>query len=100
MYGNRSADDLVFKVQVGAYRHAENFDFSKLTDLGTLGIQLLEDGITRFTMGKFKPLDEAEVMQQKVIARGSREAPFVIIFYQGRRILFSELIFNRFYAGR
>lgn len=98
MYGGRSADDLVFKVQIGAYRHAENFDYSNLTDIGSVGIQLLEDGITRFTMGKFKTLDEAEVLQQKVIARGSREAPFVIIFYKGKRILFSELIFNRFFA--
>ncbi|MFH1319370.1 MAG: hypothetical protein ABII90_01790 [Bacteroidota bacterium] len=97
-YGDRSAEDLVFKIQIGAYFKPENFDYSNVTDLGKADIQLLEDGITRFTMGEFKTLKEAEKFRQKTIRRGILDS-FILIFYKGERKLFAEVISSDFYAS-
>ena len=95
-FGSKSADDLVFKVQIGAYYKPENFDYSALHDLGEAEIQVLTDGITRFTMGSFSTLDEAESFKRKVIQRDAVDA-FTLIFYKGERKYLPEAIVNNFF---
>ncbi|MFH1319371.1 MAG: hypothetical protein ABII90_01795 [Bacteroidota bacterium] len=96
-YGDRTADELVFKIQIAAYYSPKNFDFSSLTGLGEVETQLLDDGITRFTMGKFKTMNKAEEFKHKIIQRDIVDA-FTLIFYNGERKYLSDVIANDFYA--
>ncbi len=91
-YGDMEAEGLEFKVQVAAYRHPENYDYSHLTDLGKVISRDYEDGITRFYVKKsFKTLNEADRFLDKVIDAGQLDA-FVIAFMEGERTYLKELV--------
>jgi len=96
-FGDRSATDLVFKIQIAAYAVPENFDYSMIADLAKVETQLLDDGITRFTMGGFETLKEAEDFKQKIVQRDVVDA-FTLIFYRGERKYISEVIADDFYV--
>ncbi|MFH1319369.1 MAG: OmpA family protein, partial [Bacteroidota bacterium] len=96
-YGNQSIDGLVFKVQVAAYQYAENYKSEHLADMGKIETKKLTDEITRFTIGIFKTLNEAEGYKQKILEKGVYDA-FVSADYNGKRILVKELIANNFYV--
>ncbi|MGL4596962.1 MAG: hypothetical protein ACRCYO_05515, partial [Bacteroidia bacterium] len=95
-FGNTKADSLMFRVQVAAYNFPQNYKFGKINELGTIDKVKLNDGITRFTIGKFETLAEAEAFRQKVIAAGVADA-FVTAERQGKRYLLSELVALRFF---
>jgi outer membrane biosynthesis protein TonB len=67
--GNYCASNIVFKVQVGAYRNPENFKTAALSSLGKIESDSYPDGITRFTQKQFNTLREAEAHRQTT--RGS-----------------------------
>lgn len=91
-YGDMSADGLVFKVQVAAYEHPENYDHSHLTDLGKVIKKDYPDGISRFYVkNEFKTLNEADEFLDKVIDEGQLDA-FVIAFMEGKRTYLKELV--------
>ena len=90
-YGDQTAPGLVYKVQVAAYVHAGNYDGKHLRSLGTINKVVLDDGITRFTMGEFSTLRAAKELQKKAIAKGQNDA-FVIVFINGKRTYLEELI--------
>jgi len=96
-FGDVSAKDLIFKVQVGAYNNPKNFDYNHLIPLGEVNIEQLKDGITRFTQGELRTLNQAEDLKHKIIGRGTTDA-FILIFYQGKRRLLAEAVANGFYA--
>ena len=89
-------EGLIFKVQIGAYHHPENFKYPRLVEFAPAEIKTYPDGITRFTMKEFKTLAEAEVFRQQVIKRGIKDA-LITAVYNGKRILLSELILVNFY---
>jgi hypothetical protein len=90
-YGVSIADSVTFKVQVGAYRDIENFNFMKLLKLPPVRRQLYADGITRFTLGEFKTLKEADDMCNQAKKIAIKDA-FVIALYKNKRLPFDELI--------
>ncbi|MFB6259095.1 MAG: hypothetical protein ABEH38_10415 [Flavobacteriales bacterium] len=91
-YGNMKAEGLEFKVQVAAYRHPENYDYSHLTDLGKVIRKEYEDGITRFYLKKsFKTLKAADRFLKKAVDAGQLDA-FVIAFMEGERTYLKEII--------
>lgn len=91
-YGEMSAEGLVFKVQVAAYRHPENYEYDHLKDLGDVKSESYPDGITRFVMDKeFETIREADEFLQKVIDAGQLDA-FVIAFLDGQRTYLEELV--------
>ncbi|MEO8762623.1 MAG: hypothetical protein ABI448_17115, partial [Bacteroidia bacterium] len=90
-YGNLVPDSVIFKVQVGAYRFIENFNFSKLLQLPAVRRQVYEDGITRFTLGEFKTLKQADDMCNKAKKIAINDA-FVIALYRNKRLPLDELI--------
>ena len=90
-YGMLTSDSLTFKVQVGAYRIIENFNFSKLLKLPPVRRQLYADGITRFTLGEFKTLKEADDMCKQAKRAAIKDA-FVIALYKNKRLPLDQLI--------
>ncbi len=79
-----------YKVQIGAYRYPKNFKYPQLKEFGPAETLLLKDGITRFTMGNFETLAEAQQLQKKVIAKGIKDA-WITATVNGERKLLQEL---------
>jgi hypothetical protein len=92
-------DGLVFRVQIGAYRHPENYKYKNLLSfVPPLPIvKKYEDGITRFTMGEFKNIKLAEIFRQRIMQKGTKDA-WVTVEYKGQRMLLQDLIKNNFYT--
>ncbi|MEQ8324207.1 MAG: hypothetical protein RIC15_04505 [Vicingaceae bacterium] len=94
--GEYCADELEFRVQIGAYRFPKNFKYPYLNKFGEADVQDYPDGITRFTMGTFNTLKNADDHRQDIIKAGQKDA-WVIPFYDGRRIFMEDLISVNFY---
>lgn len=89
--GNSTKDGLVFKVQIAAYNLPKNYSYKHLKGLGEVEKLLLDDGITRFTIGGgFKTLNEAKAHCKKVIAAGQSDA-FVTAIYLNKRVYLEDL---------
>ncbi len=95
--GNHCADGLIYTVQIGAYRHPENFKYPQLKEYGPAKILPYPDGITRFTLHEFKTIREAEVFRQQCINKGIKDA-WITATYKGERKTLEELIANNFYG--
>jgi len=93
--GNYCAPNIVFKVQIAAYRFPKNYKYDHLIDFGKPEIVEYPDGITRFTQRNFKTIREAEEFRQKVIARGQKDA-WIVAFVDGIRYTLEELIMKDF----
>jgi hypothetical protein len=89
-------DGLIFTVQIGAYRHPQNFKYPQLSVFGPATIIGYPDGITRFTMKQFSTLRDAEAFRQQCIKKGISDA-WITAIYKGKRMLLPELIAVNFY---
>lgn len=96
-FGDERVPGLEFNVQVAAFKQAENYKGVKVKLLGVLKSKKLDDQITRFTIGSFRTLKEAEEFKRKVLEKGTNDA-FVTAKYNGQRVLVKDLIANNFYA--
>ena len=96
--GNYCANNIVFKVQVGAYKNPQNFTGSALKSLGNLESDSYPDGITRFTLKEFTTLKQAEAYRQKAIGKGQKDA-WVVAFVDGKRYTLEDLIMVDFMSG-
>ena len=100
-FGNYKAEEMFFTVQVGAYFEAHNFNYSHLVSAGKIEIKNYNDGITRFTIGNFLTLSEAEEMRKKIVGLGGETTDaFVLAEYQGKRILLKDLAVKNFYNSK
>jgi tetratricopeptide (TPR) repeat protein len=91
-YGDISAEGLEFKVQVGAYRNANNSPFSKMKNIGKVEQLLLQDGIVRITAGgAYSTIRAAWTHNKKLVNLGIADA-FVTALYKGKRVLLEELV--------
>lgn len=89
--GSYCREGLIFKVQIAAYRHPENYKYDHLIEYGQPEIVAYPDGITRFTQMQFKTVKEAEVQRQKAIVKGQKDA-WLVGFIDGKRYTLEELI--------
>ncbi len=89
-YGDKSAAGLVYKVQIAAYKFAQNFDYSLANKVGKIDKQILEDGITRFTVGSLQTFNEANALKKKMIQQGITDA-FILVFVNNKRTYLEEL---------
>jgi len=94
---NFCAEGLIFKVQIAAYRFPGNYKYPYLRDYGDSDIEDYPDGITRFTLGEFKTIKEANDYRQRIIKSGQDDA-WITGFYNGERMLMEELIAVNFYG--
>jgi hypothetical protein len=97
-FGNATAEGMWFRVQVAAYNFPQNYKYNHLTTLGTIDRVVLDDNITRFTMGKFKTLAEAEAYRKQIVAAGQTDA-FVTAERNGKRYLLKELAALKFFQN-
>ena len=89
--GNSTKEGLEFKVQIAAYNLPKNYNYNHLKGLGAVENLLLDDGITRITIGgEFKTLGDAYEHNKKVINRGQKDA-FVTAIYKGKRVYLEDL---------
>lgn len=85
-FGDLSAEDLEFKVQVGVFKKRTSYNFPKLRGLGKVSNERLKDGSTRMTMGgSYKTLRQA-FRHNKRITRAGQSDAFVSVYYKGKRI--------------
>ncbi len=89
--GNYCAQNVQFKVQIGAYRNPQNFKYNNLKALGKIESQSYPDGITRFTQKQFNTLKEAESHRQRVIGKGVKDA-WIVVFSDGKRYTLEDFI--------
>lgn len=90
-YGNISAEGLKFRVQIAAYKYPKNYKYNHLKGLGKVENLLLEDGITRITIGgNFSTLGKAFEHNKKVVIAGQTDA-FVTALYKGKRVYLEDL---------
>ncbi|HVA99552.1 MAG TPA: tetratricopeptide repeat protein [Bacteroidia bacterium] len=96
--GQTCSDGLSFVVQIGAYRHPQNFKHKNLNSLVPPPVdeKNYPDGITRFTMRTFKTLRQAELFRQQVIKLRTNDA-WITAIYKGQRMLLQDLIAHNFY---
>lgn len=91
-YGDQTAEELIFVVQVAALQNPNYFDGKDIKTYGEVENVVLEDGLTRFTIGKFKTLNEANDLLEKVKTNGEREDAFVLLFINGKRTYLQDLV--------
>jgi hypothetical protein len=90
-YGDITSDGLEFRVQIAAYKYPKNYTAKHLKTLGKVESMLLEDSITRITIGGgFKTLNEAWAHNKKVIRSGQPDS-FVTAIYKGKRVYLEAL---------
>lgn len=95
--GKTCSEGLTYTVQIGAYRHPENFKYPQLKEFGPAKIKAYPDGITRFTMKSFTTIADAEKFRQTCIQRGITDA-WITGEYKGERKTLEELIDANFYG--
>lgn len=93
--GTTCAEGLIFKVQIAAYKHPENYKYTHLKEFGEPEIINYPDGITRFTQLQFPTLKEAEAARQMIIAKGQPDA-WITTVVNGKRYTLEELIMVNF----
>ena len=90
-YGDIKAEGLVFRIQIAAFKFPKNYRYDHLKGLGVVENVLLDDGITRITIGgEFQSLSSAYEHNKKVVLRGQTDA-FVTMIYKNKRIFLEDL---------
>ena len=85
-YGESTATDLEYRVQISAFKYRNRYEFPHLANLGSIENTATEGGITRITIGGvFNSYNKALEHNKKVIAAGQKDA-FVTVFYKGKRV--------------
>jgi len=87
-------DDVVFKVQIGAYKGevpAEQVNiYLKITSKG-IAHYINDNGLTIYTAGNYKTYDEAEKLKTELSLQYGVKDGFVIAFKNGKKIALSEV---------
>jgi outer membrane protein OmpA-like peptidoglycan-associated protein len=88
--GDQVIPKLEFRIQVGAYQNANDVDFNFIKNTDKIRREILADGITRFTMGHFDLLADADDVRQSVVSEGVTDA-WVVPYYKHKRISMTEV---------
>lgn len=99
VYGDYESPYLTYTIQIAAFNLGEKFNYSKLLNVGKIKKQKLDDGITRFVIGEFKTLEDAEQFRAEIFAAGINDA-FITGVYKGKRYLLNELVHEYFFSGK
>jgi len=91
MYGKFTTSGLTYKVQIGAFKFIENFNYGSVAGMPMIIRETFDDYITRFTMGNYATYDEAYKLQLQLKENKVKDA-FIIAVYNGKRLYLTELI--------
>lgn len=87
-----SAQDIVFKVQVGAYKSEVPIEVAnKFLSIATKGVNVSKDetGMTIYSVGKFKTYEEALTTKNELVSSGIADA-FVVAYNKDKRMNLDE----------
>jgi hypothetical protein len=91
---NNLLDEVVFKVQIGAYREEVPTEkaniFAKLSDKN-LSNYINDNGLTIYTVGNFNTYGEAATFKLELVEQYGLTDGFVVAFKNGKRIPLSEV---------
>ena len=93
-YGLVKKDKLFYKIQLGAFKFFENFNYTNVVDLPKIIRKTDSDYITRFTIGNYQSYTEATKVLKLLHQRDLKEA-FIIAYYDGERKLLSQLLLEK-----
>ena len=89
--GKTEISGLTYKLEVGAVVNPNDFKLVSLSKYGKIESKQYPDGKTRFTMGPFKTLAEAEAFKKMIIEKEpSAASSFVTVFFFGVRKTLEE----------
>jgi tetratricopeptide (TPR) repeat protein len=91
-FGNAKKDSLFYKVQIGAYKFFENFNYNNIIGFPKIIRQTDSDYITRFVMGHYETYNEALALTKKIKAAEVLKDCFIIANYKGKKKYLHELI--------
>jgi tetratricopeptide (TPR) repeat protein len=91
-FGNTKKDSLAFKVQIGAYKTFENFNYNNILGFPKIIRQTDNDYITRFFMGHYATYNEALELLKKIKSTDVLRDCFIIANYKGKKKYLHELI--------
>lgn len=91
-FGDTKKDSLAFKVQIGAYKFYENFNYNNIIGFPKIIRQTDKDYITRFIMGHFATYNEALELLKKIKSTDVLKDCFIIANYKGNKKYLHELI--------
>ena len=90
-YGTQKLEGLTFKVQIGAYKFIENFNYNSVAGMPIIIRETFNDYITRFTMGNYQTYNEAYELLGRLKETKAKDA-FIIAVHNGKRLYLNELI--------
>ncbi len=90
-YGTQKLEGLTFKVQIGAYKFIENFNYNSVAGMPIIIRETFDDYITRFTMGNYATYNEAYELLGRLKETKAKDA-FILAVYNGKRLYLNELI--------
>jgi len=83
-YGFFDFEDITFRVQLGAFKNKDSFDPKPFEEYGKVLNYILDDGITRFTIGDYSYLRRADNLKKWLREKGYSDV-FVVVFSEGKR---------------
>ncbi len=89
--GNYCSKNLLFKIQIGAFKSPSNFKYDNIKSLGKIEFESYPDGLTRFTQKQYKTLRDAERHRQKLIRKGYKDA-WIVVFSDGKRYTLEDFV--------
>lgn len=90
-FGNLRTEGLYYKVQIGAYKLFENFNYNSVIGMPKIIRQTDDDYITRFSMGNFDTFNEAQDLLEKVLKNNLKDA-FIYTVYKGEKKFLHQLL--------
>lgn len=87
---DKGAKGLYYKVQIGAFSDPGLTRFEKLSVANDIKIEKMNKIIYRFVVGEFSTIKEAEVLRQKMIQEGIKDA-WIVPYRDGARITMVEV---------
>ncbi len=91
-YGNAKKEGLAFKVQIGAYKFFENFNYNNIIGFPKIIRQTDNDYITRFVMGHFETYNEALALLKQIKKAEVLKDCFIIGNYKGEKKQLHQLL--------
>ncbi len=90
-YGTKKVEGLTFKVQIGAYKFIENFNYNSVAGMPIIIRETFDDYITRFTMGNYETYNQAYELLGRLKETKAKDA-FIIAIHKGKRMYLNELL--------
>ena len=89
--GTTEIAGLTYKLEIGAVENPDDFKLQTLSKYGKIESKKYPDGKTRYTMGPFKTLAEAEAFKKMIVEKDAKAAEsFVTVFFFGMRKTLEE----------